>query len=72
MGGAWADSGSAVCWYSTLGVNSVGERKVSCCVTSVGVALGGRETAVLVMLWRTRGPSWIQDVKSSLIERFAV
>ena len=44
--GDWADSG----WYSTLGVISAGGRKVSCCVTSVGVALGGREAAVLVML----------------------
>ena len=44
---------------------SAGERKVSCCVTSVGVALGGREAAVLVMLLAP----WIQDVKSSLLER---
>lgn len=44
--GEWADSG----WYSTLGI---GGRKVSCCVTSVGVALGGRETAVLVILLAT-------------------
>lgn len=51
--GGWSAIGDSG-WYSTLGVSSAGGRKVSCCVTSVGVALGGRETAVLVILPATR------------------